>query len=162
MNARDLMTPDPRVVTLDESVVRAAATMRECDIGALPVVNDRDERRLVGILTDRDITTRHVAAGHESPCGVWEHMSVAPLATVRPEDDVSVVERVMREARVRRVVVTDRWERVVGIVAQADLVRHVGPGAPNEVEAVLEHLSTSRNLPAGPIHPSSHPEEAFP
>lgn len=148
MNARDLMTPDPFVVTPDESVVRAAAAMREHDVGALPVVNDPDERRLVGILTDRDLAVRHVAAGHDSACGVWEHMSTAPLATVRPDADVAEVERAMRAARVRRVVVTDRWNRVLGIVAQADLLRHRGPSEPAEVEALLEGLSIPRNLPA--------------
>lgn len=148
MNARDLMTPDPCVVTPDESVVRAAACMRELDVGAIPVVSDRDERRLVGILTDRDLAVRHVAPGHDPACGVWEHMSTAPLATVRPQADVAEVERAMRGARVRRVVVTDRWDRVVGIVAQADLVRHRGPTEPAEVEAILESLSIPRNLPA--------------
>lgn len=148
MNARDLMTPDPRVVTPDESVARAAALMRESGVGSLPVVNDRDERRLVGILTDRDLAIRHVAAGHGPTCGVWEHMTAPPLATVRPDADATEVERAMRNARVRRVVVVDRWDRVLGIVAQADLARRVGPGHPDAIEALLERISIPRDLPA--------------
>ena len=61
MKASDIMTSNPEVVTPAESVVHAAEIMRDCEIGFVPVVADRESMRLLGVITDRDIAVRHVA-----------------------------------------------------------------------------------------------------
>jgi len=61
MKARDLMTPHPETVTPEDVISRAAQIMRDRGIGSVPVVTDRDQNRLQGIITDRDIVLRHVA-----------------------------------------------------------------------------------------------------
>ena len=147
MKARDLMTPRPYVVLPDEPVLRAAEIMRDHDVGAVPVVDGRDTMVLVGVITDRDLAVRHVAAAHAPDCPVREHMSADPLVTVRPGAGDDEVMKKMKRFRVRRVMVTDDDGVLQGIVAQADVVREEGEEHPRRVEKVLEALSEPAALP---------------
>ncbi len=140
MKARDLMTARPLVVTPDEPLVDAARVMRDLDVGAVPVVDDPRGMHLLGVITDRDMAVRCLAAGHTGECTVGEHMTPAPLRTVEPSAGVGEVMAVMKEHRLRRVLVTDGG-RLVGIIAQADLARREGLVEPLAVEAVLEAVS---------------------
>lgn len=140
MNARDLMTPNPWVVTPEDPVSRAAEIMRDQDVGVLPVVDDPARMRLRGVITDRDIAVRCTAAKHTPACPVADHMTTGPLDAVSPATDVREVMELMKEDRVRRVMVT-QGERLVGVIAQADLARRTGPVQPVEVERVLERIS---------------------
>ena len=140
MKARELMTPDPRVVTSADPVSRAAEIMRDHDVGVVPVVDDLSRMRLRGVITDRDIAVRCTAERHAPTCPVGDHMTAGPLDTVSPAADVREVMELMKEERVRRVMVTE-GERLVGVIAQADLARREGPVAPVEVEKVLERIS---------------------
>lgn len=127
MRAQDLMTADPVVTTPDEPVGRVAERMRDTAIHAVPVVNDPIERRLIGVITDRDLAVRHVALGHGPTCAVWEHMTTGSLKTVPPEADVAEVERWMRATRLDELFVTDPWGRLLGTISEKDLARTVGP-----------------------------------
>lgn len=140
MNARDLMTRNPLVVTPGQPLEDAARVMRDLDVGAVPVVDDPREPRLLGVITDRDMAVRCLAAGHAGECTVGEHMTAAPLHTVSPTADADEVMEMMKVCQVRRVLVTD-GDRLVGIIAQADLARREGPAAPLKVASVLEALS---------------------
>jgi CBS domain-containing protein len=142
MNARMLMTPRPTVVTPEDSIVAAAAAMRDYDVGLLPVVTDLTERRLVGVLTDRDIVLRCVSEDHELNCTVADHMTTGSLGTVMPDDGVGTVAETMERFQVRRLPVVDEDYCVVGIIAQADLARKVGPEDPTLMEHVLASVST--------------------
>jgi CBS domain-containing protein len=120
---RDLMTTQPLVCTPEDTVVEAARLMRDANIGALPVVQSRQDPKLVGIVSDRDIVCRIVAPGGDP----W----LAPVAEAL-SDDVTVLRenasmddavRLMSERQVRRLPVVDASGRLVGILAQADLAR---------------------------------------
>ena len=148
MKARDLMTPNPHVVTPEDPVSRAAEIMRDHDVGVVPVVDNPARMRLQGVITDRDVAVRCTAAGHAPTCAVRDHMSAGRLDTVPPAADVREVREVMKEDRVRRVMVTE-GDRLVGVISQADLARLDGPAEPVEVEKVLERLSE-------PVHPLVH------
>ena len=138
MKARDLMTKNPEVVTGDESVRRAAAIMRDSDIGAVPVVSDTGSRRLVGIVTDRDIAVRAVAEGRND-CSVQECMSSDRIATASEDDDVDRVMELMRDNKVRRIPVVGGNQEVVGMIAQADIAREARDEG--EVERTVEKIS---------------------
>ena len=107
MNARDLMTRNPLVVTPGQPLEDAARVMRDLDVGAVPVVDDPREPRLLGVITDRDMAVRCLAAGHAGECTVGEHMTAAPLHTVSPTADADEVMEMMKGCQVRRVLVTD-------------------------------------------------------
>ena len=138
MKAQDIMTRDPRTVTPDTPITEAARLMKEQDVGILPVVESNSSKKLVGVITDRDITIRHVAAGHIPDCKVREAMS-SGVKTCRADDDVNSVMDVMGSEQVRRIPIVDERGGLVGIVAQADIVIE----APNDkrAERTVEKIS---------------------
>ena len=140
MLARELMTPDPRVVTADDPISHAAQLMRDENVGALPVVDDRTRMHVAGVITDRDIVVRCVAARHFGECQVGDHMTSDRLDTVTADTAATEVIRMMERDQVRRVLVTEGG-RLVGIIAQADLALKEGPLEPLVVERVLERVS---------------------
>ena len=140
MKARDLMTPDPAVATLDQSLSDAARIMRDQDIGMVPVVDNPSNRNLRGVITDRDIAIRHVAERHTEDCPITAHMTRDSLDTVSPEAEASEVMEVMKRGQVRRVLVTE-GDRLVGVIAQADLALEEEGIRPAEVEEVVERVS---------------------
>jgi CBS domain-containing protein len=143
MIAKDLMTANPFAVAASATVRDAADLMREHDVGMIPVVRDLQTRTFEGVITDRDIAIRCVAHGHASDGFVAAYMTKEPLATVRPESPVDEVVQLMERARVRRLPVVDGSNRVVGIIALADIVRGLGAREPGTVEEVLEKVSAA-------------------
>ena len=147
--AWQIMTENPTAVTPDTTLADVARTMRELDVGVVPVV-DGDDDRLVGVITDRDIVVRALADGHDGSATVEGSMT-ANVATVGRNDTVHDVLDVMKRERVRRVPVTDRDGRLVGIISQADLaVAYAGLDLEREaeVEEAIERISE----PADPRH----------
>jgi CBS domain-containing protein len=140
MKARDLMTKDPQVVTMHQRVSDAARIMRDQGVGCVPVVDDTVTMRVRGVITDRDIVVRCAAERHLDDCPVTRHMTTGSLDTVTPDADVREVMELMELDRVRRILVT-QGERLVGIIAQADLALKEGPLEPLMVEQVLERVS---------------------
>lgn len=141
MKARDVMTAHPSVITPDEPVHRAAQLMRDRRIGMLPVIDNLSDRRLQGILTDRDIVVRCVAEGHGLDCAVREVMTARHLTTVRIDDDVRTVAHKMRRDHVRRIPVMADNERVAGVVAVVDLATRLQPADPALVEGIERAMS---------------------
>jgi CBS domain-containing protein len=142
MNTREIMTADPACCTPEQTVREAARLMREYDCGCAPVVDDLRTRRLIGVVTDRDLAVRTLADGKGPETLVREVMS-EEASCCTPEDDLREVERVMVERQVRRVPIVDGAGACVGIVAQADLARNSGGGPLSErdVARVLERIS---------------------
>ena len=139
MKARDIMTTDRiEAVTPGDSLQDAARRMRDADVGSLPVVDDLRSMHLVGLITDRDITIRHVAADHTADCRVGDHMTKGRLHTVSPDDDVTAVTSRMKAEQVRRIPVVED-DRLIGIIAQADIAtENVGD---RETGEVVEKIS---------------------
>ena len=128
MKAREIMTPKPFVVTPTDNVCKAAELMRYENIGGVPVVADPDRPVLVGLITDRDITTRCVARGHHGLCFVGDIMTPTPLMTVLADADVSDIVSLMERAEVRRIPVVSDDGMLIGIVAEADLAAKLSVG----------------------------------
>lgn len=147
MKARDIMTPNPAVVTPDSPIALAAEIMLDLDIGMVPVVDDRVHMHLAGVITDRDIAIRCVARRHGPTCRVRAHMTAGDLRVVEASAGVGEVIAVMEQDRVRRVPVVDEAERVVGVIAQADLATKLGPREPLRVERLVERLSEPPSVP---------------
>ncbi len=120
---RDLMTVLPRTVTLGDSIVDAAKVMRGEDAGIAPIV---EGDRLVGVITDRDIAIRVVAAGRDPGQTKVEEIASLTLVTVDPEQELEEALRLMAEHELRRLPVVEEDGRLVGIVAESDVARHAG------------------------------------
>jgi CBS domain-containing protein len=123
MKIHDIMTRDPSCVTPNATVREAAQVMKREDVGIVPVVDGNDSKTLVGVITDRDIAIRCVADGRDTNVRVSDCMSADRLATCRENDDVDRVMDAMRTEQVRRIPIVDERGSLVGIVAQADIVR---------------------------------------
>ena len=136
MKARDIMTQNPRVVTPDTPVQEAARLMKSEDTGVLPVVDAEGSRRLIGVITDRDIAIRVVADGMSS-AQVRDAMSTNPKSC-RPDDNVKDVLQAMSDSQVRRIPIVDDGGAVVGIVSQADVVLEADG---RRVEKTIEKIS---------------------
>lgn len=142
MKVGDLMTSNPILACATDSIASAAELMGSADIGSVPVIENRDGGRLIGMLTDRDIVLRCTAKRHDATkCTVEQHMTREDLATARPDTPLTELIEMMERSQVRRVPVVSDGGHVVGIVAQADLARGVGPNDPALVEQMLVRVS---------------------
>jgi CBS domain-containing protein len=140
MKAQEIMTRDPACVTPGATARDAAKMMQAEDTGVLPVVEDQGSRKLVGVVTDRDIAIRVVAEGKNGDTRVGDVLSGGRMTTCRPDDSVDDVMDAMAKDKVRRVPIVDDAGMLVGIVSQADIVRkaHDDRKAEETVERISE------------------------
>jgi CBS domain-containing protein len=122
MNAQDIMSKDPACVTPDTPLVEVARLMKTENIGVVPVVESTTTRRLVGVITDRDIAIRAVAEGRDGATTSVGHIMTANVRTSTPSDNVNDVMDLMGREQVRRIPIVDDRGVLVGIIAQADIV----------------------------------------
>ncbi|MBW8770773.1 MAG: CBS domain-containing protein [Gemmatimonadetes bacterium] len=142
MKISEIMSKNPRSVSPDTPVSEAARLMKEEDVGLVPVVERvggaETRGRLVGVVTDRDIAIRHVAEGRASDAPVSEVMS-GGVKTCSPDDSVEDAMALMGREQVRRLPIVDERGSLVGVVAQADLVRISGKD--RQAEKTVEQIS---------------------
>lgn len=124
LTVKDLMRREPRCVYPETPIVAAARLMADSRVGMLPVC---DGRRVVGVLTDRDIVRRHVAATHPTH-NVGAILTPLPYV-VSPDTSIDDAVSLMKRHRVRRLPVCENHE-LVGVISETDIANHVAePGA---------------------------------
>jgi CBS domain-containing protein len=136
MRVRDIMTPDVECVCPDDTLQEAAIKMQDLDIGPLPVC-DRDH--IAGMLTDRDITVRAIAKGLDPRSTQVRDVMTRDVIHCYEDEDAEAAARLMQERQVRRVLVIDHDERLVGIVSLGDLAAETGD--PRRIGEVLQDVS---------------------
>lgn len=139
MLVKDVMSKDLVVCTPQDSVVKAAKLMKAADVGAIPVVEDRSDSRLIGIVTDRDIAIQIVAEGRNPTQVKVDEVMSRDLATVKPDDELERAAEVMQARQVRRVPVVDENGVLIGMIAQADIVAESGDA--DLVKETVEEVS---------------------
>ena len=122
MKAQDIMSKDPMCVTPDTPLVEAARIMKTENIGVVPVVESTGSKRLVGVLTDRDIAIRAVAEGRDGTTTSVGHVMTSDVRTSAASDSVEDVMELMGREQIRRIPIVDESGALVGIIAQADIV----------------------------------------
>jgi CBS domain-containing protein len=141
----EIMSTDVQVVGPEESLQSAAQKMDQMNIGSLPVC---DGRRLLGMVTDRDITIRGTAAGLSPASGrVSEVMSANVSWCLQDQDSAEVLRR-MGQEQVRRLPVIDADQRLVGIVSLGDLATR----QPGSVDLAVRQISTPSQADGGPAN----------
>jgi CBS domain-containing protein len=140
MKVREVMSTKVNMASPDDTIERAAQLLEASDCGALPV---SENDRLVGMVTDRDITVRGIAKGKQpGSCTVREVMSTGVKYVFDDESTESAAENMSR-LQVRRLPVLNRGKRLVGIVALADLaVKHDGAAADVALKGVSQPSSS--------------------
>ena len=121
MKIRDIMTKDPACCVLSDSAQTVAKILCDRNIGSMPVVADQQSRKLVGMITDRDLCCSVIAQGMDPKTTLIEKLITLAPANCRDGENVEHCERLMQEHQVRRIPIVDAEDRVIGIVSQADL-----------------------------------------
>lgn len=124
MKLKDIMTPKVECVRPDDSLQNAARRMKELDVGMVPVCADND--KVVGTLTDRDITIRATAEGLDPKTARVRDVMTEDVVWLFEDQDVEEAARLMRERQIRRLLVMNRDKRLVGIVSLGDLATETG------------------------------------
>jgi CBS domain-containing protein len=124
MQCAEVMKTDVVTVSPGDTVQVAARRMRDADVGFLPVCDG--EGKVLGTLTDRDITIRLVADG--LPCGTCpvEDVMSREVIACRPADEIAHVEQLMAEYRKSRIIVSDEAGRLFGVISLSDVARLEG------------------------------------
>jgi CBS domain-containing protein len=136
MKIKDIMTLNVECVWPDDTLQEAALKMKEMEIGPLPVC-DRDH--IVGILTDRDITVRGVALGRDPRSTTVGDVMTREVIHCYEDEEADEAARLMQTRQVRRILVVDRDQRLVGIVSLGDLAAETGN--PQRVGEVFQDIS---------------------
>ena len=140
MKAEELMTRDPACCTPEDTAGEAARLMREHDCGCVPVVTDQESKKLVGVVTDRDLALRAVGEGKPADTPVRELMS-DDVSCCHPGDSAKKARQIMEERQVRRVPVIDDGGCCVGMISQADLAREDSAVSDKQVGRTVERIS---------------------
>src|SRR3569623_3851949 len=140
--ASDVMTTRPRTVTPDARLRDIADNMRTEDVGAVPVVHA--DRRLWGMITDRDIVIRALAGDKAIDTCTAKDVATTDLDVATPDDSLSRIIELMGRARIRRVPVVDGNDRLVGIVSLAGVAHHADHH--EDLQHALRRLSARRTV----------------
>lgn len=138
MKAQDIMTKNPSCVTPDARVQDVARMMKNEDVGIIPVVDADSSKKLIGVVTDRDIAMRIVAEGKSSSDSSVRDIMTTGVQTSAPSDNVKDVMELMGREQVRRIPIVDESGTLVGIIAQADIVLEADD---KRAEKTIEQIS---------------------
>lgn len=120
---KDIMTKDPACCTPETNLQEVARLMVEHDCGEIPVVDNLENKKPVGVITDRDICCRTVAEGKNPLEMTAQECMTMPCVTVSENDDVDACCKMLEQNQIRRVPVIDESGRCCGMVSQADLAQ---------------------------------------
>lgn len=149
MQIAELMTRDPVSCTPTCSAQVAADLMRVHDTGVLPVVFNLFSRKLLGVVTDRDLCMMVVSAGRDPAHVTVQECMTANVVACSPEDDAQVAIRLLQENQVRRLPVVNRGGSLVGMLSLADLIRH-GAIDPKDLYLTLRKVCEPAGAPSLP------------
>src|SRR5688500_2783647 len=125
----DVMTREPACCEPGESITAVAAVMKREDVGSVPVVESQEDRKLIGIVTDRDLVVKVLAGGGDVTGATVRDAMTANPASCREDDPVEKALQLMADRQVRRMPIIDSQGRLRGIIAQADVATRVSGDA---------------------------------
>ena len=138
---RDVMTKNPICCQPDDMATKAAELMKSENIGSIPVIENDQTKILVGIVTDRDLTLKIIAEGLDAKSTKVDAVMTRKVVTCRADDDSQKALDAMSEHQLRRIPVVDDDNKIVGIIAQADVATRVDH--PKRIAALVKEISQS-------------------
>lgn len=121
----EIMTPNPKCCLPTDSVKMVAETMLREDLGSIPVVDNDQSRKVIGIITDRDLVLKVMAAGINSKRTKVEAVMTRKVVSCRADDDVEKAIDSMSKNQLRRIIVVNEENKILGIISQADVATRV-------------------------------------
>jgi CBS domain-containing protein len=135
----DVMTKNPVSALPTDTVVNVAQLMKERDIGPVPIVEDKVTKKLIGIVTDRDLALKVVAEGRDPNTTLVRDVMTTDVVTCHEEDDIDSTLDAMSRHQLRRILVVDKNDQLVGIIAQADVATRMDE--PEKTGEVVKEIS---------------------
>lgn len=145
----EVMTKDPICCLPLHTVAAAAELMKSGNIGSIPVIEDERTQKLVGIVTDRDLALKVVAERRDVNATNVEAVMTRQMVTCRADDDMQKAMDAMAEHQLRRIPVVDDDNRIVGIIAQADVATRVDQ--PEKTAKMVKEISQAGVLAENPF-----------
>lgn len=133
------MTKNPVCCLPSDLATKAAELMKSEKIGSVPVIENEQTRKLVGIVTDRDLTLKILAEGLDAKSTKVDAVMTRKVVTCRAEDDLQKALDAMAEHQLRRIPVVDGDNKIIGIIAQADVATRVNQ--PQKTAEVVKEIS---------------------
>jgi CBS domain-containing protein len=149
MKIKHVMTKDPTCCLPSDTAQRAASIMRDEDAGVVPVIDDEQGRKIVGVVTDRDLCMNVVAEGRDPRTTYVQDCMTATVVSCVSQDSVDKATELMRENQIRRIPVVDEERRLLGIVSMADIVGRADT-RPSETHETLKTVSAPTAQPSKP------------
>ena len=135
----EVMTKNPVCCMPNDSVAKAAELMKSGNIGSIPVIENEQTQKLVGIVTDRDLALKIVADGLDAKSTKVEAVMTRKVVTCLADDDLQKALDAMAEHQLRRIPVVDDDNKIVGIISQADVATHADE--PEKTAEVVKEIS---------------------
>jgi CBS domain-containing protein len=136
---QEVMTKNPVCCLPDDLAGKAAELMKREQIGSIPVIENNETRKLVGIITDRDLAVRIVADGLDARSTKVDTVMTRKVVTCHMDDDVEKALDAMSENQLRRIPIVDDDNKIVGIIAQADVATRFDH--PKKTAAMVKEIS---------------------
>jgi CBS domain-containing protein len=137
----EVMTKNPVCCLPNDMAIKVAEMMKKDNVGSIPVIENAQTQKLVGIVTDRDLTLKVVAEGRDAKSTKVESIMTHKVVTCLAEDDLQKALDAMAEHQLRRIPVVDNDNKILGIIAQADVATRVNQ--PEKTAAVVKEISQS-------------------
>jgi CBS domain-containing protein len=138
----EVMTKNPVCCLPNDMAAKVAQLMQGENIGSVPVIENEQTQKLVGIVTDRDLALKIVAKGHDAKSMKVEAVMTRQVVTCRADDDLQKALDAMAEHQLRRIPIVDNNNKVVGIIAQADVATRVNQ--PEKTAAMVKGISQAK------------------
>ena len=135
----EIMTKNPVYCLPNATVIKAAELMKSKNIGPILVIENEQTQRLVGIVTDRDLALKVVAEGRDPKTTKVEAVMTRKVVTCRADDELQKALDTMAEHQLRRIPVVDNDNKIVGIIAQADVATRVDQ--PEKTAEMVKEIS---------------------
>jgi CBS domain-containing protein len=138
------MTKNPVCCLPNDSVAKAAELMKSGNIGSIPVVENEQTKKLMGIVTDRDLALKIIAEGRDAKSTKVETVMTHKVVTCHADDDLQKALDAMTEHQLRRIPVVDNDNRIVGIIAQADVATRANQ--PEKTAEMVKEISQANGM----------------
>ncbi len=138
----EVMTKNPACCLPNAMVADAAQVMKRENIGSIPVIENEQTRKLIGIVTDRDLALKIVAEGRDAKSTTVDAVMTHNVMTCRAEDDLQKALDAMSSHQLRRIPVVDNDNRILGIIAQADVATRANQ--PEKTAEMVKDISQGK------------------
>ena len=135
----EVMTKNPVSAMPTDTVVNVAQLMKERDIGPVPIVEDKISKKLIGVVTDRDLAMKVVAAGRDPNTTLARDVMTKDVVTCQEDDEIDSALNAMSKHQLRRILVVDANDSLVGIIAQADVATRIDE--PEKTAEMVKEIS---------------------